>query len=143
MFELTFEWSFTIENIKDKIHKELSIPRKQQVLLFNDESLDNNKLVTEYEIKNKTVIVLTKDESVSLEEGDMVVKEEEPKLIVWDRTVDPPKEIVISISVEDKLEDMKENIYNINNLSVENQTLIFNEEKLDGTTSVGDLGIKN
>ena len=143
MFELTFEWSFTIENIKDKVHKELSIPRKQQVLLFNDESLDNNKLVTEYEIKNKTVIVLTKDESVSLEEGDMVVKEEEPKLIVWDRTVDPPKEIVISISVEDKLEDMKEKIYNINNLSVENQTLIFNEEKLDGTTSVGDLGIKN
>lgn len=143
MFELTFEWSFTIENIKDKIHKELSIPRKQQVLLFNDESLDNNKLVTEYEIKNKTVIVLTIDESVSLQEGDMVVKEEEPKLIVWDRTVDPPKEIVISLSVEDKLEDMKEKIYNINKLSVESQTLIFNEEKLDGTTSVGDLGIKN
>ena len=119
MFELTFEWSFTIENIKDKIHKELSIPRKQQVLLFNDESLDNNKLVTEYEIKNKTVIVLTKDESVSLEEGDMVVKEEEPKLIVWDRTVDPPKEIVISLSTEDKLENMKEKIYNINNISAE------------------------
>jgi hypothetical protein len=29
--------------------------------------------VTEYEIKNKTVIVLVKDESVSLKEGDFVV----------------------------------------------------------------------
>jgi hypothetical protein len=38
---------------------------------------------------------------------------------------------------------MKKKIYNINKLSVENQTLIYNEEKIDGATSVGDLGIKN
>jgi hypothetical protein len=26
--ELPFEWNYTIENIKDKIHKEFSVPRK-------------------------------------------------------------------------------------------------------------------
>jgi alanine dehydrogenase len=73
MLELTFDWNNTIENIKDKIHKEFSVPRKQQILLFNFKTLDNEKQVTEYEIKNKTVVVLVKDESVSMEEGDYVV----------------------------------------------------------------------
>jgi hypothetical protein len=26
--EFPFEWNYTIENIKDKIHKEFSVPRK-------------------------------------------------------------------------------------------------------------------
>ena len=78
--------------------------------MLNYKKLDNEKQVTDYEIKNKTVIVLTKDESISLEEGDRVVQEEAPTLIVWDKTVDPPKEIVISLSAEDKLENMKEKI---------------------------------
>jgi uncharacterized protein YeeX (DUF496 family) len=73
MVELPFDWNNTIENIKDKIHKEFSIPRKQQILLFKEMKLDNEKQVTEYEIKNKTVIILVKDESVSLKEGDFVV----------------------------------------------------------------------
>jgi hypothetical protein len=73
MLELPFDWNNTIENIKDKIHKEFSVPRKQQILLFNFKTLDNEKQVTEYEIKNKTVVVLVKDESVSMEEGDYVV----------------------------------------------------------------------
>jgi hypothetical protein len=41
--------------------------------MLNHKQLDNEKQVTDYEIKNKTVIVLTKDESISLEEGDRVV----------------------------------------------------------------------
>jgi hypothetical protein len=41
--------------------------------MLNYKKLDNEKQVTDYEIKNKTVIVLTKDESISLEEGDRVV----------------------------------------------------------------------
>jgi len=41
--------------------------------MLNYKQLDNEKQVTDYEINNKTVIVLTKDESISLEEGDRVV----------------------------------------------------------------------
>jgi hypothetical protein len=41
--------------------------------MLHYKQLDNEKQVTDYEIKNKTVIVLTKDESISLEEGDRVV----------------------------------------------------------------------
>jgi hypothetical protein len=41
--------------------------------MLNYKKLHNEKQVTDYEIKNKTVIVLTKDESISLEEGDRVV----------------------------------------------------------------------
>jgi hypothetical protein len=38
---------------------------------------------------------------------------------------------------------MKEKIYNINNISAESQTLIFNKEKIDEQTLIGELGIKN
>jgi len=40
--------------------------------MFDKKKLDNEKEVTEYDIKNKAVVVLTKDESVSMEEGDYV-----------------------------------------------------------------------
>ena len=111
--------------------------------MFDKKKLDNEKEVTEYDIKNKAVVVLIKDESVTMEEGDYVAKEESPKLIVWDKTVDPPKEIVIPLSPEDKLEDMKEKISGLNELPPESQTLIFNEEKLDDTKPITDVGIKN
>ena len=84
--------------------------------MFDKKKLDNEKEVTEYDIKNKAVVVLIKDESVPMEEGDYVAKEESPKLIVWDKTEDPPKEIVISLSPEDKLEDMKEKISTLSEL---------------------------
>ena len=87
--------------------------------------------------------MLVKDESVSMSEDDYVAKEESPKLIVWDKTEDPPKEIVISLSPEDKLEDMKEKISGLNELPLKSQTLIFNEEKLDDATTISDVGIKN
>ena len=82
--------------------------------MFDKKKLDNEKEVTEYDIKNKATVVLVKDESVSMSEDDYVAKEESPKLIVWDKTEDPPKEIVISLSPEDKLEDMKEKISHLN-----------------------------
>jgi hypothetical protein len=111
--------------------------------MFDKKKLDNEKEVTEYDIKNKATVVLVKDESVSMSEDDYVAKEESPKLIVWDKTEDPPKEIVILLSPEDKLEDMKEKISNLNELPPESQTLIFNEEKLDDATTISDVGIKN
>jgi hypothetical protein len=111
--------------------------------MFDKKKLDNEKEVTEYDIKNKATVVLVKDESVSMSEDDYVAKEESPKLIVWDKTEDPPKEIVISLSPEDKLEDMKEKISGLNDLPPESQTLIFNEDKLDDTKPISDTGIKN
>ena len=78
-----------------------------------------------------------------MEEGDYVAKEESRKLIVLDKTVDPPKEMVIPLSPEDKLEDMKEKISGLNELSPESQTLIFNEEKLEDDKTISDVGIKN
>jgi hypothetical protein len=111
--------------------------------MFDKKKLENDKEVTEYDIKNKATVVLVKDESVSMSEDDYVAKEESPKLIVWDKTEDPPKEIVISLSPEDKLEDMKEKISGLNELSPESQTLIFNEDKLDDTKPISDIGIKN
>jgi hypothetical protein len=41
--------------------------------MFNKKMLDNEKQVTEYDIKNKAVVALVKDDSVSMEEGDYVV----------------------------------------------------------------------
>jgi len=38
---------------------------------------------------------------------------------------------------------MKEKISNLNELPPESQTLIFNSEKIDGTTTISDVGIKN
>jgi len=86
------------------------------------------KQVTDYEIKNRSSIVL-----VYLPQ----------ELIVLDKTVYPAQEIVISISPEDKLEDMKDKIKDLNEIPPENQTIIFNEDKLEDVKPISELGIQN
>ena len=87
------------------------------------------KQVTEYKIKNRSAIVL---EYKSPQE-----------LIVLDKTVYPAQEIVISISPEDKLEDMKDKIKDLNEIPPENQTIIFNEDKLEDVKPISEIGIQN
>lgn len=87
------------------------------------------KLVSDYEIKNKSSIVLE--------------YKKPQELIVMDKTVYPAQEIVIEISSEDKIEDMKDKIYNVNDVSIQNQTIIFNEEKLEDVKDISEYGIQN
>ena len=60
-----------------------------------------------------------------------------------DKTVYPTQEIIIPISAGDKIEDMKDKIKNLNEIPTENQTLIFNEEKLDDVKPILELDVKN
>jgi hypothetical protein len=60
-----------------------------------------------------------------------------------DKTVYPTQEIIIPISAGDKIEDMKEKIKNLNEIPTEDQTLIFNEEKLDDVKPILELDVKN
>jgi hypothetical protein len=60
-----------------------------------------------------------------------------------DKTVYPAQEIVISISSKDKLEDMKDKIKDLNEIPPENQTIIFNEDKLEDVKPISELGIQN
>ena len=60
-----------------------------------------------------------------------------------DKTVYPTQEIIIPISAGDKIEDMKEKIKNLNEIPTEDQTLIFNEEKLDDVKPILELEVKN
>jgi len=85
------------------------------------------KQVTEYKIKNRSSIVLE--------------YKSPQQLIVLDKTVYPAQEIVISISPEDKLEDMKDKIKKLNEIPPENQTIIFNEDKLEDVKPISELGI--
>jgi hypothetical protein len=87
------------------------------------------KQVTEYEIKNRSTLVL--------------VYQLPTELIVLDKTVYPTQEIIIPISAGDKIEDMKEKIKNLNEIPTEDQTLIFNEEKLDDVKPILELDVKN
>lgn len=87
------------------------------------------KQVTDYEIKNRSALVL--------------VYQLPTELIVLDKTVYPTQEIVIPISAGDKIEDMKDKIKNLNDVPTENQTLIFNEEKLDDVKPILELDVKN
>jgi hypothetical protein len=87
------------------------------------------KLVTDYEIKNRSALIL--------------VYQLPQELIVLDKTVYPTQEIIIPISTGDKIEDMKENIKNLNEIPTEDQTLIFNEEKLDDVKPILELDVKN
>jgi hypothetical protein len=87
------------------------------------------KQVTEYEIKNRSTLVL--------------VYQLPTELIVLDKTVYPTQEIVIPISAGDKIEDMKDKIKNLNEIPTEDQTLIFNEEKLDDVKPILELEVKN
>lgn len=60
-----------------------------------------------------------------------------------DKTVYPAQEIVIDISSKDKIEDMKDKIYNVNEVSIQDQTIIFNEEKLENVKDISEYGIQN
>ena len=60
-----------------------------------------------------------------------------------DKTVYPAQEIVIDISSKDKIEDMKDKIYNVNEVSIQDQTIIFNEEKLENVKDISEYGIRN
>jgi hypothetical protein len=60
-----------------------------------------------------------------------------------DKTVYPTQEIIIPISAGDKIEDMKDKIKNLNETPTEDQTLIFNEEKLDDVKPILELDVKN
>jgi hypothetical protein len=87
------------------------------------------KLVTDYEIKNRSALVL--------------VFQLPKELIVLDKTVYPTQEIIIPISAGDKIEDMKDKIKDLNEIPTEDQTLIFNEEKLDDVKPILELEVKN
>ena len=63
------------------------------------------------------------------------------ELIILDKTVYPPQEIVIPISAGDKIEDMKDKIKDLNEIPPENQTIIFNEDKLEDVKPISELGI--
>jgi hypothetical protein len=58
-----------------------------------------------------------------------------------DKTVYTAQEIVISISSEDKLDDMKDKIKDLNEIPPENQTIIFNEDKLEDVKPISEIGI--
>jgi len=60
-----------------------------------------------------------------------------------DKTVYPTQEIIIPISAGDKIEDMKDKIKNLNEIPTGDQTLIFNEEKLDDVKPILELDVKN
>jgi hypothetical protein len=87
------------------------------------------KLVTDYEIKNRSALIL--------------VYELPTELIVLDKTVYPTQEIIIPISTGDKIEDMKDKIKDLNEIPTENQTLVYNEEKLDDVKPILELDVKN
>ena len=58
-----------------------------------------------------------------------------------DKTVYPTQEIVIPISAGDKIEDMKDKIKDLNEIPPENQTIIFNEDKLEDVKPISEIGI--
>jgi hypothetical protein len=87
------------------------------------------KLVTDYEIKNRSALIL--------------VYQLPQELIVLDKTVYPTQEIIIPISTGDKIEDMKDKIKDLSEIPTENQTLIYNEEKLDDVKPILELDVKN
>jgi hypothetical protein len=87
------------------------------------------KQVTEYEIKNRSTLVL--------------VYQLPTELIVLDKTVYPTQEIIIPISAGDKIEDMKDKIKDLSEIPTENQTLVYNEEKLDDVKPILELDVKN
>jgi hypothetical protein len=85
------------------------------------------KLVTDYEIKNRSALIL--------------VYQLPQELIVLDKTVYPTQEIIIPISTGDKIEDMKDKIKDLNEIPPENQTIIFNEDKLEDVKPISEIGI--
>ena len=120
----------TIQDVKRKIMEEIGIPQHQQLLMFNSQEIEDERHTLEsYDINSDSIIELVIRRTHS-NERHIYVKM--PNGI----------RIVVDVSLEDTIADVKEKIKELIGTPVDKQLITFGDTKLEGDNKLSDFGVE-
>ena len=120
----------TIHDVKRKIVEEIGIPPHQQLLMFNNREIeDERRSLESYNINSDSIIELVIRRTHS-NERHIYVKM--PNGI----------RIVVDVSLEDTIADVKEKIKELIGTPVNKQLITFGDTKLEGDNKLSDFGVE-
>ena len=121
----------TIQDVKRKIMEEIGIPPNQQLLMFNNREIeDERRSLESYNINSDSIIELVIRRTHS-NERHIYVKM--PNGI----------RIVVDVSLEDTIADVKEKIKVLIGTPVNKQLITFGDTKLEGDNKLSDFGVEH
>ena len=115
----------SILDLKEKIKVMTGVPRHKQILNFADRELENTRTISDYSIRNKSVI-------------DLVVK-----IKVYVVTSLTQEGMTLELRPKDTVESVKEKIHAKTKVSPYRQVLQFNGRQLDDVHSLNYYNIEN
>ena len=125
-FKLKVESLGIIRNIKEKIKDKELIPIEQQILFLDGKQLDDEKILIDYNIKNKSNILLV---------------EKKDKLIIF---VEILSGIIIQFNIEclDTIKNIKEKIKDREGIPIEQQILFLDGKELEDNKTLFDYNVQ-
>ena len=121
----------TIQNIKARINDKEGIPAENQIYICSGKTLEDNKTLDEYNIKNdSTIYFLTKDRRIA---GGT--------LPIYCKTL-TGKTITLYIDPDDTIESLKELIWDYEGIPPDQQYIIFAGKHLEGKRTLASYNIQ-
>ena len=121
----------TIQDVKRKIMEEIGIPPNQQLLIFNSQKMEDERATLKsYDINTDSIIELVIRRTHSNERH---IYAKMPNGI----------RIVVDVSLEDAIADVKEKIKEMTGTPVNKQLITFGDTKLEGDNKLSDFGVEH
>ena len=121
----------TIQDVKRKIMEEIGIPPNQQLLIFNSQKMEDERATLKsYDINSDSIIELVIRRTHSNERH---IYAKMPNGI----------RIVVDVSLEDAIADVKEKIKEMTGMPVNKQLITFGDTKLEGDNKLSDFGVEH
>ena len=121
----------TIQDVKRKIMEEIGIPPNQQLLIFNSQKMEDERATLKsYDINSDSIIELVIRRTHSNERH---IYAKMPNGI----------RIVVDVSLEDAIADVKEKIKEMTGTPVSKQLITFGDTKLEGDNKLSDFGVEH
>ena len=121
----------TIQDVKRKIMEEIGIPPNQQLLMFNNREIEDERHSLESNNINSDSIIELVIRRTHSNERHIYVKM--PNGI----------RIVVDVSLEDTIADVKEKIKELIGTPVDKQLITFGDTKLEGDKKLSDFGVEH
>ena len=121
----------TIQDVKRKIMEEIGIPPNQQLLMFNNREIEDERRSLESNNINSDSIIELVIRRTHSNERHIYVKM--PNGI----------RIVVDVSLEDTIADVKEKIKELIGTPVDKQLITFGDTKLEGDKKLSDFGVEH
>ena len=118
--------SETVENLKLKIQKSLGVPVWKQMLVYACKILEENTIISDYNIKNESSIFLI----IRFNTSKIYIK------TIFDKTISIDYDQALTI------ENIKKQIEEKENIKINKQMLIYNTIILENNKTLSDYDIK-